>query len=255
MDQKNSASQVALYLLSYTLIGIPIAIGILFPNPMAIIPTSAMLAAAVAGFAHTSLGSASDGNNLEIESKGDTLLNMFQGLGLKGKFTASVAVFFMSFILFSGVQTLIYHSFETEESKVKRLSPKPQETEVSPTHTWISEDTPIPDNFLIALRGQDIGRLKSETVLAMLRDIAEKGYGWNKVHPLTYEIIEDCNISSGVCKNPTRIYSDISYAGELSKNEANVCPNSDFWRYIRKGLRYPFRGRDGSTRNSALLNP
>jgi hypothetical protein len=236
VESKSPADKLAPYLLSYALIGIPVAVIIFFPNPIAIVPTSAMLAAGVSGFAHTSLGSNGNSDSLELESKGDTLLSIFQGLGIKGRFTASVAVFFTSFLLFVAGQIHVYHSFETESAKAKRLSPKPESVDITSTHNWIDKDKPAPDKYSILVHGRHhIGNLSNEQLTNMLEDIAEKGYEWNKLHPLTYRIIDDCDSSSGLCKNPERLTVEVSFADELETGEANVCPDSDLLRYAYKG--------------------
>jgi hypothetical protein len=194
------------------------------------------------------------GNTAEVDIKSDKLLGVLDGIGIKGRFTTSIAVLFSSFLFLSLFSIIVYRLVPHNiEDSMALAGLKPDKAMV------LDQDYKTgPLNEVKVKFGEaNVGRLTDFELLSELESLAKAGIARKEISSITEKIRQACTLNDGLCKVAGLYRVSLSFSDneELDNHptiKANICPEIDGKENIlRERLREGYKLRVHSTLNGS----
>jgi|LakMenEpi03Aug12_release.lakeMendotaPanAssembly.Ray.scaffolds.fasta_scaffold197136_2 hypothetical protein len=180
------------------------------------------------------------GNSAEVDIKTDKLLGILDGIGIKGRFTTSIAVLFFSFILLSLFTLAVFRIIPHSIKDAMNLAGMSQDETLSLNQDY--DKGPL--NEVEIRHGENrIGRLTEVELIAELEQLANAGIARKEISSITDKIRNACTLKDGLCKvtGLYRVSVAFTQDRELDRHpylKANICPAIDGKaNFIRTRLR------------------
>ena len=166
------------------------------------------------------------GNTAEVDIKSDKLLGVLDGIGIKGRFTTSIAVLFSSFLFLSLFSIIVYRLVPHNiEDSMALAGLKPDKAMV------LDQDYKTgPLNEVKVKFGEaNVGRLTDFELLSELESLAKAGIARKEISSITEKIRQACTLNDGLCKVAGLYRVSLSFTDneELDNHptiKANICP-------------------------------
>lgn len=190
------------------------------------------------------------GNTAEVDIKSDKLLGMLDEIGIKGRFTTSIAVLFASFVFLSLFSIVVYRVVPHNLKESMALAG------VSADKTMALEQDykTGPLNEVKVKYGEfSVGKLTDSEILSELESIARAGIARKEISSITDKIRQACTLNDGLCKVAGLYRVSVSFTDskELDSHpylKANICPEVEGKENIlRERLREGYKLRVHST--------
>ncbi len=190
------------------------------------------------------------GNSAEVDIKTDKLLGFLDGIGIKGRFTTSIAVLFFSFILLALFTLAVFRIIPHSVKEAMSLAGINENQAFSLNQDYNKG----PLNEVEIKYGENrIGRLTEGEIIAELEQLAKAGIARNEISSITEEIRKACTLKDGLCKVAGLYRVSVSFPEnrELDRHpylKANICPSIDGKaNFLRTRLREGYKIRVHST--------
>lgn len=175
-----------------------------------------------------------EGNSTEIDIKSDPVLTGLASIGLKGRYSSSVAIMFASLITLFLFSLIVFKLTPHSPADAMRLAGlDPDKQHVRLTNKW-ERGTGPPESLDLDILSKEeaIGKVSQEEILIQLRDLAEKGLEASNSPEIIKAIQIQCQKSEGLCRVSDFQRVNISFSEELDLSSsrggeiANICPTS-----------------------------
>jgi hypothetical protein len=169
------------------------------------------------------------GNSAEVDIKTDKLLGILDGIGIKGRFTTSIAVLFFSFILLSLFTFAVFRTIPHTVKDALSLAGKSHNEALSLYQDYVNG----PLNEVEIKHGESsIGRLTEGELIAELEQLANAGIARKEISTITDKIRNACTLKDGLCKVTGLYKVSVAFTQnrELDNHpylKANICPAID----------------------------
>lgn len=167
------------------------------------------------------------GNSAELDIKADKLLGILDEIGIKGRFTTSIAVLFFSFILLSLFTLAVFRVIPRSIQDAMDLAGISQSEALSLHQNY--DNGPL-NEVDIKYGESRIGRLTEFELISELEQLANAGLARKEISSITDKIRNACTLKDGLCKvaGLYRVSVAFTVNGELDNHpylKANICPS------------------------------
>jgi hypothetical protein len=195
------------------------------------------------------------GNTAEVDIKSDKILGVLDGIGIKGRFTTSIAVLFSSFLFLSTFSIIVFRLVPHNITDLMTLAGLKPDKEMALDQDY--KKGPL-NEVKVKYGETSVGRLTDFEILTELESLAKAGIDRNEISSITDKIRQACTLNDGLCRVAGLYRVSVSFSDneELDNHpriKANICPEIEGEENIlRKRLRKGYKLRVHS--NNSILN-